>query len=195
MLLALSKKFVQQSFLAWFFKGKKSKLSLVASEWTIFKLSVFIVPSLAFTHSGRHILVFQNICSIKILLHSKNYANLSKILILVKLYLNEHASLSYWTEMRSILIVLYFQIRPWIWKITLCRSKCSRRLLSDGTSCPYLSNTEPERRSIFIYPLLKNTSLYFLKHTLPKQVRLSLTKDGSSWACFPVLLNRNAKYL
>jgi len=32
--------------------------------------------------------------------------------------------------------ILYFQIHPWIWKTTLGRSKCSHRLLSDGTSCP-----------------------------------------------------------
>ena len=28
--------------------------------------------------------------------------------------------------------------------------------------------------------ILKNSSVNFLKHALPKQVRLSLTKDGSS---------------
>ena len=44
--------------------------------------------------------------------------------------------------------ILYFQIRPWIWKNTLGRSKCSRRLLSDGTSCPLHCHTEPKAKYI-----------------------------------------------
>ena len=43
-------------------------------------------------------------------------------------------------------------------------SKYSSNLLSDGTSCPYISLTEPKRRSILIYPLFSNSSMNLKKY-------------------------------
>ena len=42
-----------------------------------------------------------------------------------------------------------------------------------------ICHTEPKAKYLNKF-ILKNSSMNFLNHTLPKQVRLSLTKDGSS---------------